>query len=54
MAKRALHPALQARAAAVQAAHAHLARSVPGFKQLPGHAQLRLTQQHVGRRKGPR
>lgn len=45
--KRALHPALKARGAAVKAAHAHLTRTVQGFRQQPGHVQIRATQQHV-------
>src|SRR5437868_5223584 len=42
-----LHPALQQRAAAVKAAHAQLSTTEPGFRQLPGHEQLRRTQAHV-------
>lgn len=52
MAKRTLHPALKARAAAVKAAHAHLTRTMPGFRALPGHQQLAHTQRHVDRNRG--
>jgi hypothetical protein len=45
-----LHPALKARAMAVKAAHAHLTRTVPGFRSQPGHLQLRATQAHIRRR----
>lgn len=45
--KRALHPVLKARGAAVKAAHAHLTAHHPGFRSLPGHEQIRRTQQHV-------
>lgn len=45
--QRQLHPALKARAVAVKAAHAHLSKTQPGFRDLPGHQQLRATQQHV-------
>lgn len=44
---RTLHPALKARAAAVKAAHAHLSRTMPGFRTQPGHMQLAQTQAHV-------
>lgn len=49
MAKRILHPALAARAVAVQQAHAHLTKTVPGFRAQPGHQQLRQVQAHVSR-----
>jgi hypothetical protein len=45
-----LHPALKARAAAVKSAHAHLTKTVPGFRQQPGHVQLTQTQAHVTKR----
>ena len=44
---RVLHPALKARAQAIKKAHAHLSAKVPGFRSLPGHHQLRMTQAHV-------
>lgn len=47
MSKRPLPPAFKARAAAVKAAHAHLSKTVPGFRAKPGHEQLRHTQAHV-------
>jgi hypothetical protein len=54
MAKRTLHPTLAARAQAVKAAHAHLSKTVPGFRTLPGHQQLRHTQRHVARTLKPK
>lgn len=42
-----LHPALAKRAAAVKQAHAHLTKTVPGFRKQAGHIQLRQTQEHV-------
>lgn len=45
--KRALHPALKARSQAVKAAHAHLTKTLAGFRNLPGHQQIRHTQAHV-------
>lgn len=50
--RRVLHPALQQRAQAVKAAHAHLSKTMPGFRALPGHQQIRHTQAHVKRSKG--
>lgn len=47
--KKPLHPAMQQRAAAVKAAHAHLTKTVPGFRSQPGHQQLRQTQAHVAK-----
>lgn len=47
--KKELHPALQARATAVKAAHAHLSATVPGFRTQPPHAQFSATQRHVRR-----
>lgn len=47
MAKRALHPKMAAHGQAVKAAHAHLSRTVPGFRSMAGHEQLRATQAHV-------
>lgn len=47
MAKKPLHPTMVKRAAAVKAAHAHLTATVPGFRQMPGHAQLAATQAHI-------
>lgn len=47
MAKRVLHPALQKRAAAVKAAHAHLSATKPGFRAMKPHEQFRHTQAHV-------
>lgn len=44
---RVLHPALVARAAAVKAAHAHLAATVPGFKLKSGAEQIAHVQRHV-------
>lgn len=52
--KRALHPALAARARAVKDAHAHLKRTVPGFHKLPGHEQIRHTQAHVRKTHKPK
>jgi hypothetical protein len=49
---RVLHPVLHQRAQAVRAAHAHLTKTVPGFRQQPGHVQLRQTQAHVTRTQG--
>jgi hypothetical protein len=49
MAKRALHPKMVERAAAVKHAHAHLTKTVPGFLKLPGHQQLKHTQAHVSK-----
>lgn len=51
MAKRPLPPALKARAAAVKAAYATLAKTVPGFKQMHPHDRVRMTQRHIGRGK---
>ncbi len=45
--KRPLHPALAQRAAHVKAAHAHLSRTVPGFRQLSGREQIARTHQHA-------
>lgn len=42
-----LRPALQARATAVKAAHAHLVKTVPGFSAQHPHERIRLTQAHV-------
>lgn len=42
-----LHPALQARAVAVKAAHAHLTQTMPGFRNLPGREQIKHTQAHA-------
>lgn len=47
---RALHPALKARAIAVTAAHAHLSRTVPGFRSKPPAEQFAHTQRHVSSR----
>lgn len=52
MPKRTLHPALKQRAQQVKAAHAHLAKTVPGFTHLHPHDRVRQTQQHVKRSKG--
>ena len=46
---RPMHPKMVARAAATKAAHAHLARTVPGFRQLPGREQIARTHAHVSR-----
>lgn len=46
---RPLHPALRARAIAVTVAHAHLSRTVPGFRSKPPAEQFAHTQQHVRR-----
>lgn len=42
-----LHPHLARRAEATKHAHAHLSKTVPGFRGLPGHEQLRRTAAHV-------
>lgn len=42
-----LHPAVKAHGAKVKAAHAHLARTVPGFRQKPMAEQFRATQAHI-------
>jgi hypothetical protein len=44
---RRLHPAMQQRAQAVKAAHAHLSKTVPGFRSKPGREQIAHTQAHV-------
>lgn len=54
MAKRALHPKMVARAQAVKAAHAHLTKTMPGFRALPGAQQIRHTQRHVARTLTPK
>lgn len=46
---RPLHPALRARAIAVTVAHAHLSRTVPGFRSQPPAEQFAHTQRHVTR-----
>jgi hypothetical protein len=46
---RPLHPALAARAQAVVQAHAHLAKTVPGFTAKPMREQMRMHQQHIRR-----
>ncbi len=45
--KRALHPALAARAVAIKAAHAHLSATVPGFRSHPPAVQFAHTQRHI-------
>lgn len=45
-----LHPALQDRSAKAKAAHAHLSRMVPGFRQLQPKDQFKAVQNHI--RKG--
>ncbi len=45
--KRALHPALAARAVAVKAAHAHLSATVPGFRSKLPAEQFAHTQRHI-------
>jgi hypothetical protein len=54
MAKRTLHPKMVAHGQAVSAAHAHLSRTVPGFRQLSGREQLKATQAHVRGTRRPR
>jgi hypothetical protein len=44
-----LHPKMIARAAAVKAAHAHLSKTVPGFRKLAGRDQIARTHAHVSR-----
>jgi hypothetical protein len=51
MAKRQLHPAMKARAAAVKQAHAHLTKTVPGFSRLHPHDRARMVHAHVDRAK---
>lgn len=46
-AKNSLHPKLQARAAAIKAAHAHLTKTIPGFRKQSGRAQIAATHAHV-------
>jgi hypothetical protein len=41
------HPAVAARARQVKASHAHLSRTVRGFRSLSGREQLQRTQAHV-------
>jgi hypothetical protein len=48
--KRTLHPKLQAHGQKVKAAHAHLSKTVPGFRAQPFHQQARAVQAHI--RKG--
>lgn len=48
-----LHPKMKAHAAAVKAAHEHLTAHEPGFRDRPGHEQLRATQRHVRRASSP-
>ncbi len=45
--RRALHPALAARAAAVKIAHAHLSATVPGFRAKLPAEQFAHTQRHL-------
>jgi hypothetical protein len=45
---RKLHPALARRAVAVKQAHAHLAKTVPGFTQMAGPARLKAVHAHIG------
>lgn len=52
MAKKTLHPSMKQRAAAVKAAHAHLSKTVPGFRALHPHERIRATQAHVKRKGG--
>lgn len=54
MAKGVLHPKMAERAAAVKDAHAHLARTVPGFKALPGKDRLSQVHAHIRAQKGAR
>lgn len=42
-----LHPALAKRAAAVKTAHAHLSKTVPGFREKSGRDQIAHVQAHV-------
>jgi hypothetical protein len=44
-----LHPALQQRAQAVKAAHAHLKANIPNFARLPGRDQIQHAQRHATR-----
>jgi hypothetical protein len=44
-----LHPKLQAHGAKVKAAHAHLSKTVPGFRAQPPAEQFRQVQAHVRR-----
>lgn len=50
--KKALHPALAARASQVKAAHAHLSKTVPGFSQKPMAEQMKAHQAHIRKTKG--
>lgn len=44
---RPLHPKMIARGIAVKAAHAHLTKTVPGFKALPGPKRLTAVHAHI-------
>lgn len=46
-----LHPVLKARALAVKLAHAHLTKTVSGFRAQPPHQQFKATQAHVSKGK---
>lgn len=45
--QRQLHPKMKAHGQAVKAAHAHLARTVPGFKQQAPTDRFRAVQAHI-------
>lgn len=47
MAKRTLHPKMVERAQAVKTSHAHLSKTIPGFKELHPHERTRMTQFHA-------
>lgn len=42
-----LHPKMVAHGLKVKAAHAHLARTVPQFNQMPAPQRMKAIQQHI-------